>query len=116
MTITAYIKRDLQVLGIPPCYHGYKQSRLAIELAVEDEDRLLDITKQIYWTVAETCSCDRACIERNIRTVIHIAWKANRSRLNALAGRQLNAPPFASEFISMLSAHIQRTYQPLPKA
>lgn len=115
MTITDCIKTELQILRIPPCYHGYKQSRLAIELAVEDEDRLMDITKQIYWIVAETCSCDRACIERNIRTVIHVAWKENPSRLSVLAGYQLNAPPSASEFISMLSTYIQRTYRPLLK-
>ena len=110
MTITDCIKSELIALGIYPHYHGHRQSLLAIELALEDENRLLDMTKQIYWVVAKACSCDRPCVERNIRTAIRIAWDTNPSRLCELAGRQFNAPPTVSDFISILTAYIQRTY------
>ena len=110
MTITDCIKTELIALGIYPHYYGYKQSLLAIELALEDEDRLLDVVKQIYWVVADVCSCDRSCVERNIRTAIRASWDTDPSRLCKLARQQLSAPPTVSEFISIFVVHIQRTY------
>lgn len=110
MATTDYIKSELIALGISPHYHGHKQSMLAIQLALEDEDRLLDIVKQIYQPVGNACSCDYTCVERNIRTAVRVAWEANPIRLCELARRQLKDPPTVSEFISILAAYIQRTY------
>ncbi len=111
MPIEIRIQNELHALGITKRYHGYAQVICAIKLALEDENRLMDVTKQIYWAVSDACACSHSCVERNIRTISHVAWKTNPARLKALAGYPLAASPAASEFIAIMVAHIQRTAQ-----
>lgn len=103
------IERELQLLGITKRYHGYRQAAIAIELALENEECLYNVTGLVYKTVALRCSCGQSCVERNIRTVSQKAWKTNRPRLKQIAGYPMFAPPTASEFISILAAHVQRS-------
>ena len=100
---------ELQALSITANYKGYRQAALAISLALENEDRLDHVIKEIYWDVADQIGCDRSDIERNLRTVSHRAWKVCRSRLQTIAHYPLSAPPSASEFIAILAVHIKRT-------
>ena len=74
MNNTQLINETLQSLGISKCYKGYKQLQLSVELALDDESRLLGITENIYNQVAELCNCECYHIERNIRTVANHAW------------------------------------------
>lgn len=112
MTNAERIENELQILGITKRYRGYKQVRFAIELALENDDRLQNVTEKIYKVVAEQCSCGQSCIERNIRTVSNIAWRMNRPRLREISRYPLFAPPSASEFISIMSAHLHRSQEP----
>lgn len=50
---TALIHEELQALGITPNYKGYQQAVCAIQLALEEESRLRNVTKEIYWVVAD---------------------------------------------------------------
>ena len=109
MTDILRILDELQALGITANYAGYMQAALAIEFALEDEDRLTHVTKEIYWPVADFIGCKRCDIERNIRTVSHRAWKLSRKRLLKIARYELPAAPTASEFISILVSHIRRS-------
>ncbi|MCI9120620.1 MAG: hypothetical protein HFG00_03715 [Oscillibacter sp.] len=104
-----HIENELQLLGITKRYRGYRQAVLAIELAMENEENLQNVTGRIYKTVAVHCGCAQSCIERNIRTISRVAWKANCPRLKQIARFPLYAPPAASEFISILATHLQRT-------
>lgn len=113
MTNAEHIENELQLLGVTKRYSGYKQAVFAIELVLENDDCLQHVTDGIYRVVAERCSCGQFCIERNIRTVSHVAWKNNRPRLKAIARYPLFSPPSASEFISILAAHIQRSQNTL---
>ena len=47
------IQKTLRSLGVTPNYQGYYQVTDAIELAVEDENRLLEATKKIYQRIAD---------------------------------------------------------------
>ncbi len=114
MSISNRIQDELHALGITKRYHGYTQIICAIELALENENRLMDVTKQIYWVVADACACSRSCVERNIRTISHVAWKTNPARLKEIAGYPLTASPASSEFISIMVAHLQRIERAQP--
>lgn len=105
---TDIIREEFHRLGIAKHYHGYRQALLATELAVEDETRLLRIVEQIYEEVAVRCGCSACCVERNIRTISHKAWKNNPHRLRELSGYPRLASPSVSEFISIMTAHVQR--------
>ena len=109
MTDILSICDELQALGITANYAGRRQAAMAIEPALQDEDRLNHVTKEIYWVVADSIGCKRCDIERNIRTVSHRAWNEGRQRLIEIARYDLHAAPTASEFISILTSHIRRS-------
>ena len=100
------IQKTLRALGITSNYDGYRLILAAEQLAVEDEDRLRLITKEIYRPVSILCCCPLANVERNIHTVIFRVWKVNRPLLSQLAGFPLEAPPAVSHFIEMLANHL----------
>lgn len=108
MTTRECIQNELQRLGITKRYRGYTQVLFAIEMALENEECLQNVTERVYKVVASQCRCDPSCVERNIRTISHVAWKTNRTHLRNIAGYPLYAFPAASEFISIMTAYLQR--------
>ena len=104
------IQNQLHHLGIPANYIGYYLMTAAVELALEDESRLLNITKEIYQPVASRYNCRHHTVERNIRTLIYRTWHMCPQRLIDMAGYPLQAPPTVSEFIDIFVAHIEKNY------
>ena len=108
MSNTQLLNETLQSLGISKCYKGYRQLLLSVELALDDENRLICITENIYHQVADMCGCNHCQVERNIRTVAQHIWKHNSEKLMEIAGYTLNAQPSVSELISILVTYIER--------
>lgn len=108
------IEDKLRSLGAVGLYKGYEMAKKAIELVLEDEFRLLDVTKSIYMEVAAKCNHnnDWNNVERNIRTVVSRVWRINRPLLCRMAGYPLEKKPSASEFIEIVASHIIRTSTP----
>lgn len=98
----------LMSLGITRNYRGYRRTALAIQLAMEREERLEAVTKEIYWEVARLCDCTWTAVERNIRTVVQRAWRVNPARLAEMARYPLEKPPTASQFIALTAACLRR--------
>ena len=96
------IQRLLWHMGIGNRLKGYKMIILAVELGVEDEDRLLCVREHLYKPIARKLGCDMHCVERNIRTAINHAWRNNPDYLSSLAGFQLTQPPTVTHFLDML--------------
>lgn len=67
----------LRRLGVCTTYKGYKALVLAITLALEDENRLNSITREIYNEVAHQLDSTPSAIEKNLRTVVQRAWRMN---------------------------------------
>lgn len=76
-------------------------------LALEDETRLLSVTKSIYDPLSEKHGYSYQTIERNIRTLVSEAY--NYSKLCETARYKLPKEPTVSEFISILVSDIQRS-------
>ena len=55
--------------------------KLILMLALEDETRLLSVTKSIYDPLSEKHGYSYQTIERNIRTLVSKAYKENYSKL-----------------------------------
>lgn len=108
MEHTKIIQDTLRELGIGKNYISQKRTVAAIQLALEDEDRLLRVKKGIYIPAAEQCNCTWGAVERNIRTVVEKAWEINRDRLIEMARYPMSDPPTASEFIEIMAYHIQK--------
>ena len=105
------IQDTLRLFGITRCYKGFLHTAYAIQLAVEDEDRLEAVTKEIYMETAFHFNCTWTAVERNIRTAVARAWKINRPLLAEIAGYPLTCTPTASEFIEILASYILRSSQ-----
>lgn len=72
----------LRYLGIPRTYNGFDQLVMAVELAVEDENRLLHVTHEVYSVVAQRYGISVQSVLKNIRTIINVCWKGGgRERL-----------------------------------
>ena len=108
------IQETLRLFGITRCYKGFLHTAYAIQLAVENENRLEAVTKEIYMETAEHFECNWTAVERNIRTAVSRAWSVNPDLLCQIAGYPLKTEPSASQFIEMISSYIIRSHQPQP--
>lgn len=104
------IEKALSDLHIKKRYHGRRLLFAAAALALEDENRLLEVRKKIYLPVAEQYGCNISNVERNIRTVCVRTWKDCREELCEAANYSLSSPPAASELIEIIVNYIQRVY------
>ena len=93
------IRRELRALGITRRCRCYGRIVMAIQLAVDQEDSLEAVTKEIYWEVGSRCGRKWTAVERNIRTAVQIAWRTNPEL------------PTASEFLEILSNDVQRAME-----
>lgn len=86
------LQSTLRSLGITEKYAGFSLAVTAISLCFERPSRLRSVTKEVYWETAELHGCNRSDVERNIRTVIHHAWKStgrgSRPCQNTLCSRR----------------------------
>lgn len=105
MNIINSILRDL---AIGKNYKGHREIVYAIQLLLEDEDRLYAVVKRVYIPVAEHFGTDWTAVERNLRTAILKAWRVRRQRLFEIAGYEMEYPPTGSEFLDILLSHVQR--------
>lgn len=95
-------------LGIKRTYKGYYHLATAIQLVLDNEDRLLYINKWLYNDVAKLHDTTSFCIERNIRTVNFYCWnKGNRKLLCKLAGYHLDSKPSNAELIDIIAQFIK---------
>lgn len=106
----AAIPGILLELGIVPSQRCYSYIFSAITLALEDENRLLAITQEIYAPVARQFSCQPSTAERNMRTAALYAWQRNPAALRTMAGCPLDAPPTGSEFLEIIVTYLQRMF------
>lgn len=90
-------------LGIRTSYKGYYYLVAALEQALEDESRLLSYTTEIFPYIAQKYHTNIKCVERNIRTVIHVCWNSpGRRKLQNLCPYPLERQPSVGEFIDLL--------------
>ena len=98
-----HVAESLRRLGILRTYLGHRAVLAAVQLALEDESRLHQVTKGIYMEAARRCGQNWSAVERNIRTAARRAWEANPRYLEQLTGYPMNRPPSASELIEILA-------------
>ena len=97
------IQQLLRHLGVPASYNGFPQTAYAVQLAINDADRLRLITKLIYPDVANYYGTTWTAVERNMRTVVAAAWECAPTLLGELAGIQLSHKPTNGQFLSILA-------------
>ena len=94
----------LSRLGVRGNYTGFYHTSYAIYLVVQQPERLLLVTKWLYPEVAKHYGINWSRVERNIRTVVRVAWGNNRPLLEELAHHPLPSRPTASQFIAIIAS------------
>ena len=97
----------LYQLGISANYKGFLHAAYAVTLCMQQQERLLLVTKWLYPDVARHYGTNWKAVERNIRTASSIAWKRNRPLLETLAQRHLEKRPRSTEFLALLFHAVQ---------
>lgn len=92
----------LYSLGVTANYTGFFHTAFALQLCVEQPERLLLVTKWVYPDVARHYKTNWKAVERNIRTVNGIVWEQNRLYLEKLAGRELPHKPSNAQLLAIL--------------
>ena len=89
-------------------YKGHREIAYAVQLLLEDEDRLCAVVKEVYIPVAKHFNVEWNAVERNLRTAISRVWRLRRQRLFEIAGYEMEEPPTGSEFLDILLSYAQR--------
>lgn len=106
----------LYQLGATANYTGFFYTAHAVQLCVEQPQRLTLVTKWVYPDVAKQYGTNWKSVERNIRTIANIVWELNRSKLEQLAERKLEAKPCNAQLLSILTYALLSPHRsgPLP--
>lgn len=107
--LNTIIDEKLQALGITKNYKGYHQLKQILILALEDESRLLSVSKNIFKPLADQYGCSVCSFSRNIRTLADKIWNDNYNKLCEMARYDLPNAPTVCELIAILVADIQRS-------
>nr|DAI57205.1 MAG TPA: Sporulation initiation factor Spo0A C terminal [Caudoviricetes sp.] len=102
------INNILRDLSIGKNYKGHREIAYAVQLLLEDEDRLCAVVKEVYIPVAKHFNVEWNAVERNLRTAISRVWRLRRQRLFEIAGYEMEEPPTGSEFLDILLSYAQR--------
>ncbi len=94
-------------LGATTNFKGFYQTVYAVQLAIQQPELLMYVSKLLYPEVAKTYHTNWCAVERNIRTIRSFVWEENRPLLEKLAHRTLASKPTASQFISILALSLQ---------
>jgi len=98
-------------VGVPAHIKGYQYIREAIMLAVNDEDIINSITKELYPTLSEKFNTTSSRVERAIRHAIEVAWNRGQIEMHEkIFGYTVNSnkgKPTNSEFIAMIADRIR---------
>ena len=99
----------LDRLGISTKYKGYRMLASAIEIAVENEEAILLVTKRIYPEVAKRFGVTSSNVDKNIRVAIAAFWNGgNRELYNKIVGYEITQRPSNADFIAMIASYIIR--------
>lgn len=98
----------LRQLGVTANYKGYSYAAYALALCAEQPDRLLLVTKNLYPEVARRYKTTWKAVERNIRTVVSVAWARNPALLDRMADGLLAEKPRTVQFLAIAAANLAR--------
>ncbi len=92
-------------LGLTANYIGFFYTSYAVWLAMENQQRLLLVTKWLYPDVARLYKTNWKAVERSIRSAIARVWDTNPDRLRETLKIPLETKPAPAKFISLLAAY-----------
>lgn len=103
MATTEDVHAVISQIGVGYNYKGTTMIERAVLHAIQDPESLQLVTKWIYPQVARELDTTPARVERNIRTVIGIAWDENRELFCETLNRKFRHKPTNAVFLSAIA-------------
>lgn len=102
------IESVVRRIGVKGTYQGLKCLVCGVELAYENRELLMAVTKELYPEIARRVGGSGKTVERNLRTVTRVCWESgDRDFLNEIAGLTLRSQPTSGEMIDYLVHYIR---------
>ena len=102
------VEQMLYSIGLTPNYKGYRQLAQTLQIAEEEPEALEAVTKWLFPAAARKCGTNWKAVERNIRTMIGMAWQTAPEELERLSGYSLERRPRSAQFLAFLTYHLSR--------
>lgn len=102
------VRNEISRLGATARYKGFEQAVYAVSIALTEPESLTLVSKLVYPDVGRRFGVSWRVVERNIRTVIGVAWEHNQQYLCELAGHELTRKPTASDFVAILANAVSK--------
>lgn len=104
--INIAIQKTLNQIGMPHNLKGYSCVVSAIEICIEDRDKIHSVVKCLYPEIAKGYGDTAPRVERAIRHAIEVSWKrGNKKVIDKMFGYSVSCDkgkPTNSEFIAYL--------------
>ncbi len=105
----------IQTCGMPANLRGYRFTRSALLLTVQNPELAESITKLLYPEIAKTCSAGIVGVERAIRHAIEVVWKrGGYHALNSYFGCSIwqeGKRPTNHEFIATVADQLRLKFR-----
>lgn len=98
----------LRRLGVTANYKGYTYTAYALALCAEQPELLVLVTKNLYPAVAKHYQTTWQAVERNIRTVVAVAWARNPALLGQMSDGLLAERPHCARFLAIAAEGLRR--------
>lgn len=99
----------LRYLMIPGTCMGFRQLEMVINLAVEDENRLLNVVENLYPLVGKAYGSSANSVQKNMRVAILAGWRnGGGEQLAKLTGLPARSRPVTKDFIDLLADYLRR--------
>ena len=92
-------------LGATANYRGFSYTAYAVLLCVQQQDRLLLVTKWLYPDVAKRYGTNWKAVERNIRAAVTLIWNHRSPLLPELFGVPLPPKPRNAQFLAVVAGY-----------
>lgn len=91
-------------LGIRPSNKGFQQLAYALRLALDDEDRLICVSRYLFAAITQQYGTSSNTINHNIKRIIEVCWYTpeSREKLLLLAPAKPEKCPTVNEFLGLL--------------
>lgn len=96
------IEQLLYTIGLSVNYTGFRQVAVALGIAFREPASLRAVTKWLYPETARICGTNWRAVERNIRSMINLAWRTAPEKLKELSDGSLSKKPKPAQFLAIL--------------
>lgn len=113
MSMNAWLESFLRSLGASQRYAGYDDILVCLELALQDENRLLHLERQLYRPTAVFQHTNMTSVKRNMDTLMWSCWRKRDPNVwDNMCGCHMVSCPTLGEFLEICVCYLKEKAMP----